>query len=98
MLYADDTVIFANNEENLQRCLNDLQSYCKKWKLKVNSEKTKVIVFSKRKMKVKPVIELDGLILEVVDEFKYLGVQFKFNTNFKSNRHVLKGKALRAFV
>ena len=39
ILYADDTVLFANSKENLQKCLNGLEHYCDKWKLKINAEK-----------------------------------------------------------
>ena len=38
LLYADDTVLFAESEEELQQLLNEFQSYCVKWKLNVNPE------------------------------------------------------------
>ena len=47
LLYADDTVIFSNSERGLQKCLDILHAYCMKWKLNVNSDKTKVIIFRK---------------------------------------------------
>merc|ERR1739840_92558 len=53
IMYADDTVLFANSIENLQRCLNGLKQYCDKWKLQVNVDKTKIIIFSKKKVKRK---------------------------------------------
>ena len=33
ILYADDTVLFANSKQNLQKCLNGLEQYCDKWDL-----------------------------------------------------------------
>ena len=45
LLYADDIVIFANNSEQLQGSLNLLSDYCSRWKLTVNVDKTKVMVF-----------------------------------------------------
>ena len=45
ILYADDTVLFANSKENLQKCLNALKEYCDKWKLKINADKTKIMIF-----------------------------------------------------
>ena len=48
LLYADDKILFANNKENLRLSLNILENYCKRWKLKVNTQKTKVMVFQKR--------------------------------------------------
>ena len=47
LLYADDIILFANEKENLQLSLNILENYCKRWKLKVNTQKTKVMVFRK---------------------------------------------------
>ena len=49
-MYADDTVLIANNATNLQKQLDSLSNYCTTWKLKCNSSKTKVMVFGKRKL------------------------------------------------
>ena len=45
LLYADDTVIMAESREDIQAQLNAFGEYCKKWKLKVNAEKTKIFIF-----------------------------------------------------
>ena len=50
-MYADDTVLIANSAFNLQKGLNELKNYCDKWKLQINSEKTKVLIFSISKVK-----------------------------------------------
>ena len=47
LLYADDIIILAENAEDLQVALNGLSEYCKKWCLKVNTAKTKIIVFAR---------------------------------------------------
>jgi hypothetical protein len=47
LLYADDTVIVVESREDLQAQLNVFGEYCKKWKLKVNVEKTKIFIFSR---------------------------------------------------
>ena len=47
LLYADDIVIFANSASELQESINILSNYCDKWKLVVNTKKTKVIIFRK---------------------------------------------------
>ena len=39
LLYADDIILFANDKENLQLSLKILKNYCKRWKLKVNTQK-----------------------------------------------------------
>ena len=45
LLFADDIVIFGKTPQELQDNLNHLHSYFTKWGLKVNTEKTKFIVF-----------------------------------------------------
>ena len=36
LLYADDAVVFARSPEVLQSILNDIESYCTTWGLKIN--------------------------------------------------------------
>ena len=40
LLFADDAVIMSETKEGHQESLNNLHSYCKKWKLTVNVNKT----------------------------------------------------------
>ena len=47
LLYADDIVIFAETSEGLQYGLDNLADYCKKWKLTVDIDKTKIMIFRK---------------------------------------------------
>jgi len=81
LLYADDTVIFSESLECMQKALDIFQEYCNLWKLSVNSSKTKVIVFSKRKGRQTYVAKLNGAELEIVDSPSYLGIIFKYNRN-----------------
>ena len=72
LIYADDTVIFANTQKQLQNSLDLLLEYCIKWKLTINVSKTKVMVF--RKGGVLPrnmVFYYNGVVLEIEKEFKY---------------------------
>ncbi len=43
-LYADDTVLLAENERMLQRIVDEFERVCKRRKLKVNASKSKVRV------------------------------------------------------
>jgi hypothetical protein len=60
LLYADDTVIMAESCEDLQAQLNVLGEYCKKWKLKVNAEKTIIFIFSRGRPLVDIHFSLNG--------------------------------------
>jgi len=47
IVYADDIVLFSESETGLQKGLDLLKEYCDQWKLTVNTQKTKVMVFKK---------------------------------------------------
>jgi hypothetical protein len=48
MLYADDTILLAESAEDLQVQLNAFGEY---WKMKVNVNKTKIMVFGFGKLR-----------------------------------------------
>ena len=50
LMYADDMLILSKSRAGLQRSLNILDVYCKKWKLAINTDKTKVMIFNKTKL------------------------------------------------
>ena len=86
ILYADDTVFFANSQQNLQKCLNGLEQYCEKWKLKINTDKTKIMIFSQGKQQIcNQNFKIGDNSIEVVKNFKYLGVTFACNGSFVNN-------------
>lgn len=47
LFYADDTVIKAESADDIQNALNEFYTYCSWWKLNVDVNKTKIMVFSK---------------------------------------------------
>ena len=51
-MYADYVVILAESEDELQTCLNKLSSFCDEWKLSINPNKTKCMVFNHGKCKM----------------------------------------------
>ena len=97
MLFADDMVILGNSIADLQHGLDLLHMYCSKWGLQVNTEKTKVLVFRKRgRLKENEVWTYNGIHLEVVNDFNYLGTVFNYTGTFALNQEMLIGKGLRA--
>jgi len=73
LLYADDIVLFAESAESLQNYLNILEGYCDRWKLTVNSTKTKVIIFRKGGRLLQNVrFTYKNEEIEIVNKFKYL--------------------------
>ena len=83
LLYADDTIVMAESPKDLQDALNAVFEYCSSWKLTVNTSKTKVVIFSRGKLRNIPDFTFGADNLEVVDDYTYLGVTFNFNGKFK---------------
>ena len=81
LMFADDIVLFGNRPEELQIALNKLEAYCSKWKLTVNKEKTKLLVFGSSPSR-DVLLKYRGTILEQVKSFKYLGVTLSYNGSF----------------
>ena len=52
---ADDIVTIAKNVEPIQRALDVVSLYCNEWKLSVNTSKSKIVIFSKRKTVRNPI-------------------------------------------
>ena len=81
LLYADDTVIIAQDTASLQKSLDDFYAYCTKWKLKINAEKSKTIIFGSRSKKT-PQFKIGSNVVEIVDHYKYLGIYFSKSGSF----------------
>ena len=97
IMYADDTVLLAESPDGLQRALDSLSEYCAQWKLQINPDKSKVVMFCKRKpRRAQPMFTLNGSEIETVDTFKYLGIMFFYTGSFaKCRKHVVE-QATRA--
>ena len=96
LCYADDLVIISESPQGLQQSLNKLQLYCKKWKLNINVDKTKILVMSKGTKKEKFKFYLGDEIIEIVQCYTYLGVKFAASGTFKYAQKELGYKALKA--
>ncbi len=44
LLWADDLFLVSTSAEKMQRQIDNLNAYCKKWQLIVNTMKTKILV------------------------------------------------------
>ena len=97
LLYADDIIIFSDTEYGLQRGLDILKDYCNKWKLIVNINKTKIMVFRNGGILRKNLkFTYDGNDVEIVKKFTYLGVVFTTGGSFYETHESLSGQALKA--
>jgi len=71
--YADDTVLIATTEKDLQDILNIIESESNKVGLGINIKKTETMVITKKKEIPPCNITLNGQRLKQVNSFKYLG-------------------------
>ena len=53
LLYADDLVLMSTTEEGLQSNIDMVNEYCTNWGLAVNTDKSKVMTFSKTEFMLK---------------------------------------------
>ncbi len=66
LLYANDTTVLAESPLEFLAALHAVFSYCKKWYLTVNIEKTKIAIFSWRKIRTLPEFKFGSDKLEVI--------------------------------
>ena len=71
--YADDIALTSNTAECLQFQLNKFHNYTRFKGLKLNTDKTKIMVFFSKDTSAIPTFTYDGTPLELVTHFKYLG-------------------------
>lgn len=94
LLYADDITIFSETPQGLKKVLNILKDYCMKWKLSVNTDNSKVMVFRKgcqlpRNLK----LYYNGSELFIAEAFSYLGLVFTPSGSFSLAQKTLSPQA-----
>ena len=72
LLFADDQVIIADTEDNLQKAAYKLNQIITEYGLAISVQKTKSVAFKGRDP-VRTEIVIDNKIIEQVNSFSYLG-------------------------
>ena len=97
LLYADDIVLIAPNEESLQKMISFVSDWCRKWRMAINTDKTQIVHFrTNRSDRTNYPFHFGGYPLSTVSHYKYLGVIFDEHLNFDLNASTLSSSALRA--
>ena len=97
LMYADDIVLLSNSSEGLQNLLDKFNSFCVKWDLTVNIDKTKIIIFNKSGKVLKGFnFKYNECNVELVNEYKYLGILFKPSGTFSHAIRYLCNKSYKA--
>ena len=74
----------SETRDDLQYQWNCFERYCEEWKLHVNIDKTKVMIFGKGRQPSNLSFYYNNNEIEIVKEFKYLGILFSRNGSFLS--------------
>ena len=93
ILYAYDLVIFSTSPEGLQNGLDNLDSYCQKWKLSVNLKECKSMCVSKQGHDTKARFTIGGNRVEPAKNFCYLGIELTNSGSFKLTEKCITDKA-----
>ena len=97
LLYADDLVLLAENESDLQDMLTLLDIWCQKWKMKINTDKTKIVHFRNPAV---PKTQLSFCCgdedIHVIDKYKYLGLIFTEHLDYQYMAKSVADSANRA--
>ena len=104
--YADDTAITSTAKssntviKSLATALSRIDNYFKKWRIKVNNEKTQAILFkfnqSKKRIPTQRLV-FNGSIINLRTEVKYLGVTIDHKLNFGAHIDACRTKAINCF-
>ena len=97
LLYADDVVIMSDSEDKLQKMINCVYSWCRRWRLCVNLAKTNVVHFRAKRRKLSQYKFYYGTnVIDSVCKYKYLGVVFHEHMDFIECANYLADAAGRA--
>ena len=90
-------LFFSESVEGLQLSLNNLESYCNKWALTVNIDKTKIVVFKKGgNLSRQEKWTYAGETVEIINSLNYLGIVLYSGGAFIKATNTLVGKALKS--
>ena len=99
LLLADDIVLLSETIVGLQSQLNSLHRSACALDLKVNLEKSNIVVFRKGGyLAAREIWYFDGVVMPVVNAYKYLGIYFSTKLSFTAACRELSSKAKKALL
>jgi len=86
LMYADDIVFLAKDSDILQLMINNLATYCDRWNLRVNLNKSKIMIFHKGS-RVSKLFHWNFKQeeIEIVSNYKYLGINLVSTGKYESH-------------
>ena len=98
LMYADDIVILAENELDLNLLLNKLHEWCTFWRLSVSELKSKVVHYRPISVpRTKEIFRCGNFQLDIVSDYRYLGFVINENLDYSEGIKVIVDSASRSF-
>ena len=98
LLYADDIVLFAPDEEKLQSMLNVVDEWCRTWGMEINSKKTQILhVRNYQRPRSTYQFPCGESLLNYTDTYKYLGYMIHEHLCETKNVEIMTACASRSF-
>ena len=98
LLYADDIVMMTENRVELQKMLDVVAKYAKKWRFELNPKKSEVVVFGHKPAPRNIVWKLGDSKIRQVIQYKYLGIELTRTLNYSNYIKRITGKARRNMI
>jgi hypothetical protein len=98
ILWADDIILFSESEDGLNTLLGELKIYSDVNQLKVNTDKTKCMIFNKTGRLIRRNFFLGTKRLENVRCYKYLGLMVTPSGEIRTALNDLRSRALKAYM
>ena len=97
LMYADDIVLIAENEEDLQHMLNELNNWCDINSMTINLTKSNIVHFRPCSTIVSNIVFTCGTnVLTYIDEYVYLGLTLTEHLDFDVTAKIVAQSAGRA--
>ena len=98
--FADGTALWAASKnvqfaaKRLRNDLRKLAKWCAKWRIKLNPEETKVIIFSRSPLarKSEPILKLYGERLKIYPQVKFPGITFDSKLTLQKHFEEILGR------
>ena len=91
-------MIFSKTENGLSQMLKALEDYCNENNLIINTNKTKCMIFNKTGRLIRRSFFINGVEMENVREYKYLGFLVTPSGEINSGLQDLRDRAFKAFM
>ena len=96
LMYADDTILMAENPEKLQEMLDALKEWTDEYGLTVNVGKTKIVIFRPSWQRPNVQFFYNDEAVDIVDSFSYLGLLLYYNGKFNTTQKHIADQAKKS--